>query len=305
MPAAAQDDAKTMIAQTSPEAIKALMAAKRPAGAPGSGLQPPPPGSVLRKTNPGNLPPKPSPPSRSNQLAAAPVPPPSDRNMPAAAPTPSPSSGSARSGLSPNAPPVRATGPGARAPASRAPHTMKGVAPAPAANAVPAINAPEDEQNAKTGRIEIGSEEEQELTERRDIVSIAEDGLADAEAALEAMTHIQNAEEALARGDFRGGESYAKQATKGDPSEQSYAVVLAFAQAQTGAMPIDDAIRKISKVLIEDPANEKALFYRAKLLAKKNKLHEAINDFDELLSANPNHQAAKTEVQALRAKLPT
>jgi len=180
---------------------------------------------------------------------------------------------------------------------------MKGVAPAPP-EAVPAIDAPEDEQNAKTGRIEIG-DVEQELTERRDIVSIPEDGLADAEAALEAMTHIQNAEEALSRGDFRGAESCAKQATKGDPSEQSYAVVLSFAQAQAGTMPIDDAIRKISKVLIEDPANEKALFYRAKLLAKKNKLHEAINDYDELLSANPDHKEARSEVQALRAKLPT
>ncbi|MFO0737055.1 MAG: hypothetical protein U0270_14300 [Labilithrix sp.] len=301
MPAAspATDDAKTMIATASPEQIKALMAGKRPTvpGAAPPPLAPPPP---LRKANSGNLPPKPSPPSRSNQLAAPPAPPPSsERNMPAAAPTPSPSSGSKAA-----APPPRATGANPKSATARAAPqtTMKGVAPAPPEH-VPSIRTPEDAENAATGRIAI-SDESDERTERRDVVKVEEESLADAEAALEAMTHFQNAETALAKGDLKKAEDYAKKAAKFDPNDASYTALLAFVQAQNGTMPVDDAIRKISKVLIEDPSNEKGLFFRAKLLAKKNKLHEAINDFDELLNANPNHMEAQKEVQELRAKLP-
>ena len=40
----------------------------------------------------------------------------------------------------------------------------------------------------------------------------------------------------------------------------------------------------MSKVLIDDPSNERALFYRAKLLVMTNRLPEAFNDFNELLS---------------------
>jgi tetratricopeptide (TPR) repeat protein len=169
--------------------------------------------------------------------------------------------------------------------------TMKGIAPAP--NDRPGTNVGEDED-----------EETDERTERRDVMKIGDEGLADAEAALEAMSYFQNAETAALKGDWKTAELLAKKAIKGDDSEPSYPVLLAWVQAQAGTLPVDDAIRSISKVLIEDPSNEKALFYRGKLLTKKNKLREAINDFDELLSANPNHVEAQSEVKALRAKLP-
>lgn len=303
LPAAspATDDAKTMIATASPQQIKDLMAGKRPItpapAAPPAPPEvrpvappppPPPPGSPLRKSNVGLAPPaKPPPPSRPNVLAAPPA---SERNIPAAVPTPSPSSGSKKAPSSSGTKAAsRATGANPKL-GARTPQTMKGVAPAPP-EPVPAIRALGDEAD--------------ERTERRDIVKIEDDGLADAEAALEAMTHFQNAESALAKGDLKTAENLATQAVKFDPSEASYAVLLAFVQAESGSMPIDDAIRKISKVLIEDPSNEKGLYFRAKLLAKKNKLHEAINDFDELLSANPNHPEAQKEVQELRAKLPS
>jgi tetratricopeptide (TPR) repeat protein len=201
--------------------------------------------------------------------AAPPGPPPSERNMPAARAT------GANTGLKT----------GGRA------MTMKGIAPAP--NDRPGTNVGEDED-----------EETDERTERRDVMKIGDEGLADAEAALEAMSYFQNAETAALKGDWKTAELLAKKAIKGDDSEPSYPVLLAWVQAQAGTLPVDDAIRSISKVLIEDPSNEKALFYRGKLLTKKNKLREAINDFDELLSANPNHVEAQSEVKALRAKLP-
>jgi hypothetical protein len=289
MPAAAEvsDDAKTMIATTSAQQIKELMAGKRPS--PAGGALPPPPPSPVRKANPNLPPPKPMPPSRSNQLAAPPVPPSSERNMPAARAT----------GANPG------TKPGPRPGAA----TMKGIAPAPpGTSVVPSVVSPKDEaENVETGRIKVGEDDDEqtdENTERRDIVSIGDDVLADAEAALEAMRHFQNAETAAVKGDWRTAEILAKKAVQGDDSEPRYQVLLAWVQSQAGTQPIDDAIRAISKVLIEDPANEKGLFYRGKLLTKKNKLREALNDFDELLAANPNHPEAQSEVKALRAKLP-
>lgn len=291
--ASAVDDGKTMVATATPQQIKELMAGKRPAAPP---LAPPPAGPPVRKSNPGHLPPKPTPPSRSNMLAAPAAAPPSERNIPAAVPTPSPSSGSSKV-----APPSRATGAGGKL-VSRAPQTtMKGVAPAPPEpTAAPVIKVPEVAQPKPIGI----SEESDEETQRRDAIKIEDEGLAEAERALEAMTDFQSAESALGKGDLRKAEDLAKKAVELDPSEASYAVLLAWVQAQSGSMPVDDAIRKISKVLIEDPSNEKALLYRAKLLAKKNKLHEAINDFDELLASNPDHAEAQSEVKALRAKLP-
>jgi tetratricopeptide (TPR) repeat protein len=181
-------------------------------------------------------------------------------------------------------------------------NTMKGIAPMPQ-DPVPTIEMPEDASNERTGRIEALNEEESELTERRDIHDL-EAGMADAEAALEAMDKFQNAEAAAKRGDWKKAEELAKKAVKGDPSEPNYPVLLAWIQAQNGQpQAVDDAIRKMSKLLIEDPSNEKALFYRAKLLAKTNRLRDALRDFEELLSSNPNHAEAANEAQSLRTKI--
>lgn len=183
---------------------------------------------------------------------------------------------------------------------SKAPQTMKGVAPAPS-ELVPSIRMEEDAEQARTGRISIG-EDPDEQTQRA--VDIGEVGLADAEAALEAMSHFQEAEEALQRGDLAGAELSARRANQGDPSEANYKTLLAWVRAQSGTtQAVDEAIRVMSKVLIED-SNERALFYRAKLLIRKNRLHEAMHDFDELLSSNPDHAEASREAKELRAKLP-
>lgn len=136
-------------------------------------------------------------------------------------------------------------------------------------------------------------------------VEIGDDGLADAEAALEAMSSFRLAEGALQRNDIAAAEEHARRAVGGDPTQPDYLTLLAWIRSLAGApQVIDEAIRTMSKVLIEDPSNEKALFYRGKLLVRTNRLPEALNDFNELLSSNPNHREAQAEVRVLKAKLP-
>lgn len=65
----------------------------------------------------------------------------------------------------------------------------------------------------------------------------------------------------------------------------------------------EESVRALSRMLRDDPSNETALLYRAKLLVRLNRSPEALADLDELLSINPHHAEAQTEVAALRAKL--
>jgi cytochrome c-type biogenesis protein CcmH/NrfG len=121
---------------------------------------------------------------------------------------------------------------------------------------------------------------------------------------IDAASSFRLAESALQRNDFVAAEQHASKALAGDPTQPDYMALFAWIRTLGGA-PTDEAIRTMSKVLIEDPSNEKALFYRGKLLVKKNRLPEALNDFTELLSANPNHQEAQAEVRELQTKLPS
>ena len=129
-------------------------------------------------------------------------------------------------------------------------------------------------------------------------------GIADAEAALDAMTHFQDAEEALSKNDLKRADELAQKALRGDPSEPNYKALVAYLKALKAPQVIDESIRTLSKVLLDDPANERALLFRAKLLAKKNRFPEAVNDLDELLSSNPNHAEAKREAPSLPRKDP-
>ncbi len=143
-------------------------------------------------------------------------------------------------------------------------------------------------------------------TAQHSAIEIGDAGIADAEEALEAMTSFRLAEGALERNDRAAAEEHAKKAVAGDPSQPDYIALLAWIRSLGGAPGVvEDSIRTISKVLIEDPSNEKALLYRGKLLVQTNRLHEAMNDFNELLSANPHHREAQAAAQELKAKLPT
>lgn len=132
------------------------------------------------------------------------------------------------------------------------------------------------------------------------------EGMEDAEAALEAMQNFRLAEAALQRNDIANAEQLAQQAVDGDPTQADYVTLLAWVTA-LGNDPnkVKEAVATMSKVLIEDPSNERALLYRGKLLVRTNRLHDALNDFNELLATNPHHREAASELRTLKQKMGT
>jgi hypothetical protein len=132
------------------------------------------------------------------------------------------------------------------------------------------------------------------------------DGMEDAEAALEAMQNFRLAEAALQRNDIANAEQLAQKAVDGDPTQADYVTLLAWVKALgNDAALVKSAVATMSKVLIEDPSNERALLYRGKLLVRTNRLHDALNDFNELLATNPHHREAASELRALKQKMGT
>lgn len=137
----------------------------------------------------------------------------------------------------------------------------------------------------------------------RHAIDIGDDGLADAEAALEAMQSFRLAEAALQRSDVAGAQRLAEKAVQGDPSQADYLTLLAWIRALGGdPQAIHDAIATMTHVLGDDPSCEKALLYRGKLLVRMHRFDEAMADFSELLDANPQHREAQAEVRQLRAR---
>jgi hypothetical protein len=195
----------------------------------------------------------------------------------------------------------RATGANPPAKVPMAPATLRGIAPAPSSEGDVSEAAAESAEAKESAEPANESDE----PEGGSAVEVGEAGLADAEAALEAMTSFRLAEGALQRNDRVAAEEHAKKAVAGDPTQPDYIALLAWIRSLGGEPQlVDEAIRTMSKILIEDPSNEKALFYRAKLLVKTNRLPEALNDFNELLAANPNHREAQNEARLLRERLP-
>jgi hypothetical protein len=123
----------------------------------------------------------------------------------------------------------------------------------------------------------------------------------DAERALEAMTNFRLAETALQRGDTQLAERLAQKAADGDPAQGEYIALYAWVRAM-GATPnkVNDAIDAISGVLRDDPTCERALLYRGKLYKRVSKAKEALRDFEAVLTNNPKHREAASEVRLLR-----
>lgn len=134
-------------------------------------------------------------------------------------------------------------------------------------------------------------------------IDIGDDGLADAEAALEAMQSFRLAEAALQRNDLAAAEKLARKAADGDPTQNDYLTLLAWVRAQgNDPLLVEEAIATLSRVLNEDPGSERALLYRGKLLARVNRANEALADLNELLASNPQHRDALAEVRQLKSK---
>ena len=132
-------------------------------------------------------------------------------------------------------------------------------------------------------------------------IEIGDAGLADAEAALEAMQSFRLAEAALQRNDLAGAQKLAQKAVDGDPSQADYVTLLAWIRAHANSpAAIEAAISTMTQVLSEDPSSERALLYRGKLLARTNRIKEALADFNELLAGNPGHREAAAEARRLK-----
>jgi hypothetical protein len=125
------------------------------------------------------------------------------------------------------------------------------------------------------------------------------DDMAEAEAALQAMTSFRMAEAALQRGDLQGAETLAAKAYKADPTQSDYSTLLAWVRVQLGKVRADAAVLTMTTVLEDDPSNERALLYRGKLYAQLGRAPEATADFNELLSTNPHHREAAAALRSL------
>ena len=132
---------------------------------------------------------------------------------------------------------------------------------------------------------------------------INEDGMADAEAALDAMQCFRNAEAALQRNDLANAQQLAQKALAGAPGEYDYVTLLSWIKSLNGSASNGEAVMTMSNVLHDDPSNERALLYRGRLLVRSNRLQEAVLDFTELLAGNPHHREAQAELRAVKQKL--
>ncbi len=137
---------------------------------------------------------------------------------------------------------------------------------------------------------------------RRSSAALGDEGLADVERALEAMQSYRLAQAALQRSDLASARQLAEKAVARDPMQGEYRALLAWIRALSDSAAVDEAIATISRVLIDDPSNESALFYRAKLRLRSNRLADAARDFTEVLAINPQHQEARAELRALEKK---
>lgn len=195
--------------------------------------------------------------------------------------------------------------PGARAPAPSGGFGVARPAPAlpsklarPDGPAAPATSARAPDNDEIEIELDMGASPPGQRA-----IEIGDEGMADAEAALEAMQSFRMAEAALQRNDVADAQRLAQKAVDGDPTQADYVTLLAWIRAMSGsAGAIEEAVATMTRVLGDDPSSEKALLYRGKLLVRANRFEEALADFKELLGSNPHHREAQAEVRQLEAR---
>lgn len=123
-------------------------------------------------------------------------------------------------------------------------------------------------------------------------------------AAEDAMSSFRQAEAALQRNDVGAALELATKAAATDPTQFDYVTLLAWVQALSGSpATTEQSIKTLTRVLIEDPSNERALFYRGKLFARTSRLQEALEDFSDLVAANPQHREGQSELRLVKARI--
>jgi cytochrome c-type biogenesis protein CcmH/NrfG len=133
---------------------------------------------------------------------------------------------------------------------------------------------------------------------------IGDDGMADAELALEAMQSFRLAEAALQRNDVAAARQLAQKAVDADPMQVDYLSLLAWIKALDGnPAAVEDGIAMMTEILGDDPANERALLYRGKLFVRTNRFQEAFKDLSDLAAANPHNLDAQHELELVKSRL--
>ncbi|HQY60015.1 MAG: hypothetical protein IPF92_26450 [Myxococcales bacterium] len=133
-------------------------------------------------------------------------------------------------------------------------------------------------------------------------VEIEEEGVADAERALGAVTDFRLAEAALKRGDIPSAEVLAEKAVEGDPSQAEYRALLTWVRSQSRPNEALEFVGEFDLIIADDPVCETAHFYRGKLLKALGRQMDALAAFEDVLALNPDHRGASIEVRVLRAR---
>ncbi len=135
-------------------------------------------------------------------------------------------------------------------------------------------------------------------------LAFADAGAAEAELAIEAMTNFRLADTALQRNNLVDAEKLALKAVDADPNQPEYRVLLVWVQAMrannNGAF--ESAIASITKLIDEDPSNERAFLYRGRFFKKLGRIEPALEDFAAVLDLNPSNREAQAEARALKKK---
>ena len=129
--------------------------------------------------------------------------------------------------------------------------------------------------------------------------------IANAERALEGMTHFRLAESALQRSDLTQAERLAARAVISDPDQTDYVALHAWIRAMSNATDegTTEAIQTLTRLLVGEGGQlERALLYRGKLFKRMNRAREALRDFERLVQVNPRHREAATEVRLLKQR---
>ncbi len=119
------------------------------------------------------------------------------------------------------------------------------------------------------------------------------------DSANEAIALMRRAEQALIHKDLEGAARSAARAVERDPNVPIVNAFYAWAHVLSGAIKPGDAIRLIDKALAQDPDCTQARLYRAKLLKRDDRLHEAIREFEVVLSMDPDNRDAQNELKLL------
>jgi tetratricopeptide (TPR) repeat protein len=107
---------------------------------------------------------------------------------------------------------------------------------------------------------------------------------------------MREVDEALARADFVRADALARALARTVMDGPSARAVVAWCEAEAGAS-IERAIAALERILSGDPQCARAIYYRAKLNARRGHLADSIRDYRRLLRIAPQYEGAREEMR--------